>query len=187
MFHNKTQYPQAYALLHIQFVILNAFKIVNCLPEQTCCCHFYSIYTSAQHLKPIPIQKHNARPPENLSVGARLHRSAAEELVRSQFSAFKNMPTQGIQLERRSQPRLGGSTASLNKLADPMSTSLTLSCRNASSISDLTSTDSKQSLESPPVQVHVPLPTAKAAPVEAETPSRGSKFAPANIFKSFFK
>lgn len=115
------------------------------------------------------------------------NRSAAEELVRSQFSAFKNMPSPGIQLERRSQPRLGGSTASLNKLVDPMSTSLTLNCRNSSSISDLSSTELKKPMESPPVQVHVPMPTPKTQPAEPETPSRGSKFAPANIFKSFFK
>lgn len=116
-------------------------------------------------------------------------RSAAEELVRSQFSAFKNMPSPGIQLERRTQNRLGGSTASLNKLGDPMSTSLTLSSRNASSISDLETAAAES--KRPETQVHVPAPVAKpmapAPPVDTDTPNRASKFTPSNIFKSFFK
>lgn len=63
-------------------------------------------------------------------------RSAAEELVRSQFSAFRNMPSPGIQLERTfgRQNRHGGSTQSLNKMADP---AVPLSGRHASSNSDL--------------------------------------------------
>lgn len=122
------------------------------------------------------------------------HRSAAEELVRSQFSAFKNMPSPGIQLERRITPQrqMGGSTASLNRLPDQMSTSFTLTNRNSSSISDLSDPNAPREPPSPPVQVHLPMPVKTGsnggdAADTATVPSRGSKFAPANIFKSFFK
>lgn len=86
--------------------------------------------------------------------------------------------------------QLGGSTASLNRLADPMSTSFTLNSRNSSSISDLSDPNAPIEPISPPVQVHVPMPVKTSSGDVTDSTSvasRGSKFAPANLFKSFFK
>lgn len=130
---------------------------------------------------------HENNPPTHVS---HCRRSAAEELVRSQFNAFRNMPSPGIQLERQfgRQTRHGGSTQSLNRMPDP---AVPLNARNATSITDLVET--KATPVATPQVAAVPAPklatpAAAAEPVEpANVTMTRSKFAPANIFKNFFK
>lgn len=116
--------------------------------------------------------------------------------MRSQFNAFRNMPSPGIQLERQfgRQTRHGGSTQSLNRMPDP---AVPMNARNATSITDLAGARAT-SVAAPKVAAAVAAPKlapattpAPAAAVEPAEPAHvtmtRSKFAPANIFKNFFK
>lgn len=119
-------------------------------------------------------------------------RSAAEELVRSQFNAFRNMPSPGIQLERTfgRQTRHGGSTQSLNRTSQPELGAVPLSGRNANSNTDLP-TGPEQTTTSTVVTVATaPATTAVAADNVTTTTTAAqprSKFAPGNMIKNFFK
>lgn len=136
-------------------------------------------------------------------------RSAAEELVRSQFGAFKSLPSEQAdtknqahqQQQNHRRQALGGSAMSLNKLAD----SVPLSSRNASSIPDLTNppttcpTNANGGGNKPPLpgdfaaagsgggqskQLSDDLKTINS---NTEPATIRSKFTPGNIFKNFFK
>lgn len=109
-------------------------------------------------------------------------RSAAEELVRSQFGAFKNLPPQGNSSEQRRQA-MGGSAVALNKLND----SAPLSSRNSSSIPDLVNTGATAATANDANNKQQLSDDLKAINPNTEPATIRSKFTPGNIFKNFFK
>lgn len=108
-------------------------------------------------------------------------RSAAEELVRSQFGAFKNLPPQGNPSEQR-RHAMGGSAVALNKLND----SAPLSSRNSSSIPDLVQTGATAATTNDANNKQL-SDDLKAINSNTEPATIRSKFTPGNIFKNFFK
>lgn len=117
-----------------------------------------------------------------LSTSSTVCRSAAEELVRSQFGAFKNLPPQGNSSEQRRQA-MGGSAVALNKLND----SAPLSSRNSSSIPDLVNTGATAATAKDANSKQQLPDDLKAINSSTEPATIRSKFTPGNIFKNFFK